>query len=154
MMMVPVCEQLKRYECEHEGSGVQFQEIKFRVLNSFQQFFFQFSLDPRRGRVYKLKFCLSVCLSFCTSSLRHFQSGAFKSSQNHVRPNTLCIIGKKMTSAMTMTMTKTQTKTNTNTKTKTRTMKKTKCLKVPSHAIFWLIFAHNIRVDMNNNIRT
>ena len=39
-----------------------------------------------------------------------------------------------MTSAMTMTMTKTDTKTNTKKKTKTMTM--TKCLKVPSYAIF------------------
>ena len=42
---------------------------------------------------------------------------AFKSSQNHVRPHILYIIGKRMTSAMTMTMTKTHTKTNTETKT-------------------------------------
>ena len=35
----------------------------------------------------------SVCLSVCTSSLQHFQSRAFKSSQNHVRPNILYIIG-------------------------------------------------------------
>ena len=38
--------------------------------------------------------CLFVCLSVCPSSLQHFQSRAFKSLQNHVRPNTLCNIGK------------------------------------------------------------
>ena len=57
---------------------------------------------------------------------------AFKSSQNHVRPHILYIIGKRMTSAMTMTMTKTPTKTNT----KTKTMTKTLCLKDISYAIF------------------
>ena len=56
----------------------------------------------------------------------------FKSSQNHVRPHILYIIGKRMTSAMTMTMTKTPTKTNT----KTKTMTKTLCLKDISYAIF------------------
>ena len=61
----------------------------------------------------------SVCLCVCLSSLHHFQSGAFKSLQNHVRPNTLYNIGKRMTSAMKMTMTKTHTKTNTKTKTNT-----------------------------------
>ena len=35
---------------------------------------------------------LSVCFSVCPSSLQLFQSGAFKSSQNHVTPNTLHII--------------------------------------------------------------
>ena len=62
---------------------------------------------------------LSVCLFVCPSSLQYFQYMAFKSSQNHVRPHILYIIGKRMTSATTMTMTKTHTKTNTKTKTKT-----------------------------------
>ena len=70
--------------------------------------------------------CLSVCLFVCPSSLQHFQSRAFKSSQNHVRTHTLYIIGKRLTSAMTMTMTKTHTKTNTKTKTKTKTKTETK----------------------------
>ena len=45
-----------------------------------------FSLDPSNRS-------LSVCLSVCTSSLQYFQSRAFKSSQNHVGPNILYIIG-------------------------------------------------------------
>ena len=43
-------------------------------------------------------------LSVCTSSPQHFCSMAFKSSQNHVRPHILFIIGKRRTWAMTMTM--------------------------------------------------
>ena len=38
---------------------------------------------------------LFVCPSFCTSSLQHFQYRAFKSSQNHVKPHILYIIGKR-----------------------------------------------------------
>ena len=59
----------------------------------------RFSLDRsyRKGKVYKLKFCLSIC----TSSLQHFQYKAFKSSQNHVRPHILYIIGKSTKLAMT-----------------------------------------------------
>ena len=36
---------------------------------------------------------LFVCLSVCTSSLQHFRSMAFKSSQNDVRPHILYTIG-------------------------------------------------------------
>ena len=45
--------------------------------------------------------CLFVCLSVFPSSLWRFQYKAFKSSQNHVRPHILYIIGKRRTSAMT-----------------------------------------------------
>ena len=44
--------------------------------------------------------------SVCTSSLQHFHSGAFKSSQNHIRPKILFTIEKRMTSQMTMTVTR------------------------------------------------
>ena len=57
-------------------------------------FCFKFHSTPEGSSLYyRLKeeilfVRLSVCLYVCTSSLQHFQSRAFKSSQNHVRPNT------------------------------------------------------------------
>ena len=43
----------------------------WRLRERNLKFFIKFSLDPsyRRGRVYKLKFCLFVCLSVITSTL-------------------------------------------------------------------------------------
>ena len=55
-----------------------------------------FHSTPPTGGVESIRgnsVCLYVCLSVCTSSLQHFQSRAFKSSQNHVGPNILYIIG-------------------------------------------------------------
>ena len=86
----------------------------------------------------------SVCPLVCMSPTQHFQCEAFKSSQNHVRPNISYIIGKRVTLAITMTMTKTK-----------RMTKTTKCIGaslVPVKAkkwhlkFFWLSLVTFLRV--------
>ena len=59
------------------------------------------SLDPsyRKGRKGQVQVEILSVLSVGPSSLQHFQYRAFKSSQNHVRPHILYIIGNRRTSA-------------------------------------------------------
>ena len=79
-------------------------------------------------------------------SLQHFKSRAFKSSKNHVRPNTLYIIGQRMTSAITLTITKTHTKTNTKTKMRPDfSTRKSSRIQELSYSVLQYIYINNIR---------